>query len=108
MNTTTSFRPFGLRTLGGAAALALCLAANAADQRTFASPEEAVAAFEAALRADDEAALISIVGDKYKNLVVTGDPVADRQRRSRAAALLAEYRSIDDKDASKRFLVMGA
>ena len=51
------------------------LAAQAAEQRTFAAPEAAVEALIAALKANDEAALVALVGDKHKE--------PGRQRRCR-------------------------
>ncbi len=72
----------GLRRLALIFLLALPLAATAAEQRTFATPEAAVDALLAALKANDEAALLTIFGDKHKELMVTGDP-ALRQRQAR-------------------------
>jgi hypothetical protein len=67
------------------ALLALPLAAAAAEQRTFATPEAAVDALAAALKANDETALIELFGDKYKNVVSTGSPSDDAARRAEAA-----------------------
>ena len=45
----------------------------AAQQKTFATPEEAVEVLIAALKANDDAALLGMFGDKHKNLIVTPD-----------------------------------
>jgi hypothetical protein len=49
--------------------------------KRFGSPEEAVQAFVAALRAPDTKALLGILGSEGRTLVVSGDPVADQQSR---------------------------
>ena len=53
--------------------LAFPLATFAAEQKTFATPDAAVEAFMAALKANDDAALIAIFGAEHKGLVVTPD-----------------------------------
>jgi hypothetical protein len=50
--------------------------------RQFASAEEAVQAFVAAVRADDTNALLRILGSEGRTLVSSGDPVADRRVRA--------------------------
>ena len=55
----------------------------AAQQRNFATPEEAVDALIAALKADDDAALIAIFGDKYKNLIATPDRAVNSATRAK-------------------------
>jgi hypothetical protein len=56
-------------------------AGTALTQKAFTTPEEAVRAFVAALQANDEKELLSIFGTASKELIFSGDPVADRQRR---------------------------
>jgi hypothetical protein len=51
--------------------------------RHFASPEEAMQAFVAALRAGETKALLAIVGSEGRTLVSSRDPVLDRQVRER-------------------------
>ena len=53
----------------------------ALQQKSFASAEEAVKAAIAAARADTEQDLLAIFGPKAKDLISSGDPVADKQRR---------------------------
>jgi len=50
-------------------------------QRMFASPEDAVNAAITAARNNDDKALIAIFGPSAEELIFTGDPVADKQRR---------------------------
>jgi hypothetical protein len=87
--------------------LLLPLAAQAAEQRTFSTPEAAVEALIAALKANDEAALVALVGDKHKSLVVTGDAAYDSAKRSEAAVLLGTFHALDDKVADRRVLLIG-
>jgi hypothetical protein len=49
--------------------------------KQFATVEEAVTAFIAALKAGDEKGLLAILGEAGKELVASGDPVSDQQRR---------------------------
>ncbi|MGH7410215.1 MAG: DUF2950 family protein, partial [Candidatus Methylomirabilis sp.] len=57
-------------------------AANAAaKQKGYASAEEAVKAFTAALRSNSDKELLSILGPEATELIFSGDPVRDRQGR---------------------------
>jgi len=87
--------------------LALPLASLAAEQRTFPTPEAAVDALIAALKSNDEPALVAIFGDKHKTLVVTGDVANDAAKRAEAAALLATFHTLDDSAPDRRVLLMG-
>jgi Protein of unknown function (DUF2950) len=49
--------------------------------KRFASPEEAVQAFVAAVRAGDTKVLVAVLGSEGRTLVSSGDPVADRRSR---------------------------
>ena len=87
--------------------LALPLAASAAEQKTFATPDEAVDALLAALRADDDAALVAIFGDKHKSLVVTPDRAANSASRANIAAAMQTYRLLEERGNDRRVLVIG-
>jgi hypothetical protein len=56
-------------------------------QRTFASPEEAVKTLVEALKANDMKALEAIFGPGSRDLIWSGDPVADQSRRERFVSL---------------------
>jgi hypothetical protein len=58
-------------------------ASQKAQPRRFASPEEGIEALVAAVRSGDNAALVRIFGADGRALVVSGDPVLDRQSRER-------------------------
>jgi len=65
------------------------IAADAAvKQKGFASPEEAVKAVMTAARNNNDKELIAIFGQSAKDLIFSGDPVADKQRRE---LLLRKY-----------------
>jgi hypothetical protein len=60
--------------------LPACIMAQAAKgQKTFAKSSEAVQALIAAARADDEAQLLAVLGPDGKDLIDSGDPVADKK-----------------------------
>ncbi|HUM18449.1 MAG TPA: DUF2950 domain-containing protein [Candidatus Nitrosotalea sp.] len=85
-----------MRTRGRLAALLLALIVisshgsplSAADgkQRRFTSPEQAMTALLDAIKADDQKALLAILGSEGLTLVDSGDAVADRNARQRFAA----------------------
>jgi hypothetical protein len=52
-----------------------------AQQKTFASAEEAVKAAIAAAKSNNEKELLAIFGPQAKEILFSGDPVADKQRR---------------------------
>lgn len=97
----------GLRRLALFFMLALPLAVTAAEQRTFATPEAAVDALVAALKANDEAALGAIFGDKHKEMVASGDAAQNAADRAKAFEALAAFRALDSRGEDRRVLLMG-
>jgi hypothetical protein len=79
-----------MRTMAIAITLALVLtgSALAAEQKRFESVGAAVDALIAAFRADDQKALVEILGESGRPLVSSGDRVSDRAMRTR---FVAEY-----------------
>ena len=65
-------------------------------QERFASVEEAVKALVDAARAQDTSRLIRILGPDSKNVVSSGDPVADQTARERFAAAYDEASKVTD------------
>ena len=88
--------------------LALPLASVAAEQQKFPTPEAAVDALVAAFKANDEAAIVAIFGEKHKNLVGTGDRAHDAAVRAEVVAQLATFRALDERGSNRRVLLMGA
>ena len=61
--------------------LPTCLMSQAAKgQKTFAKSSEAVQALIAAARSGDQAQLLAVLGPGAKDLIDSGDPVADKRR----------------------------
>jgi DUF2950 family protein len=87
--------------------LAVPLLASAAEQKAFATPDEAVNALMAALKADDDAAMISIFGDKHRDLVASPDRAANSVTRARALTAMQTFHILEDAGADKRILVIG-
>ena len=97
----------GLRRLALIFLLVLPLAATAVEQRTFATPEAAVDALLAALKAKDEAALTVIFGDRHKEMIASGDAAQNAADRAKAAEALAAFRVLDSRGEDRRVLLMG-
>ncbi len=73
-------------------------------QRTFSSPEEAVNALIAAVKADDTKELMVILGPKGQDLVYSGDPVADHQGRERFLKFYEEKNRLVKQGESRAVL----
>ena len=78
----------------------------AAKQKGFASPEEAVKAFIAAIKANDDKEVIAIFGPEAKDLVSFGDPVRDKQRREKFLQAYDQKNSLA-KEGDKMMLSVG-
>jgi len=78
----------------------------AAKQKGFASPEEAVKAFIAAIKANDDKEVIAIFGPEAKDLVSSGDPVRDKQRREKFLQAYDQKNSLA-KEGDKMMLSVG-
>ena len=76
-------------------------------QKTFASPEEAVKALVDASKAGDTKALSALFGPKGKDLVFSGDPVADKAGRERFVALYEQKQKLEEVGADKVILHRG-
>jgi hypothetical protein len=88
-------------------ALALPLGA-AAVQQTFDTPDAAVDALMAALKADSDAQLLLIFGDEYKHLVVPDDRAAASATRAKIYASMQTLRVLRDVGPDRRVLLIGA
>ena len=97
----------GLRKAAMLLLFAIPLAAAGAEQKTFATPEAAVEALVAALKSNNESALIEIFGEKHKDLVATGNPAADAAERASAAEKLATFNALDERGNDRRVLLLG-
>ncbi len=76
-------------------------------QDSFASPEAAVGALIAAVRANDQAALRSILGQHGSTLTHSGDAVADEQSRARFIRSYEEASRIVPEGDRQAVLIVG-
>ena len=77
-----------------------------AAQKTFASPEEAVKALVTAARNNDDKEVMAIFGPAGKDLISSGDPVSDKQRREQFLKAYDEKNSLVPEKGSM-VLVIG-
>jgi hypothetical protein len=93
--------------IGGQKALQKTDKKAAADQKLFASPEEAMQALVSAAAAKDKATLEALFGPDYEKLE-TGDPIEDNNDLERFAAHLKESAKLEKADDTKVTLGVGA
>jgi len=77
-------------------------------QTTFSTPDEAVTAVIAAVRANNTAALDSILGSGGAGIVTSSDTVADRAERERFIERYDEYHALVEKGKDTLILNVGA
>ena len=107
----TNFRRQGVRFVVGMAVLmTLGIAESAfsaaAQQKSFASAEEAVKAMVTAARSNNDKEMLAIFGASAKEILFSGDTVADKQRRGQVLAAYDEKNRIDTK-GDEKILVIG-
>jgi len=91
-----------------AVVLAAPLAASAATpQQTFATPEAAVEALAAALKADGDAPLMALFGEEHKVRLLDPDPAAAKANRATIAAAMQTLSVLKEPSADRRILVIG-
>jgi Protein of unknown function (DUF2950) len=76
-------------------------------QRSFASPEDAVTAFVAALRNHNEADLRAVLGPSADRVIDSGDRYADQELHNRFVALFDQRHTIDQTTAGHAELNVG-
>ena len=77
-------------------------------QKSFASPEVAVKSLVAAVRSNDNKELAAILGPGSREIVSSGDPVADQAGRERFVKLYDEKNAIQGADTGKAVLSIGS
>jgi len=80
--------------------------AAAPQQKTFSSAEEAVKATIAAAKAGNDKELLAIFGPQSKDLISSGDAVADKERRARVIAAYDEKNRLS-KEGDNTILIIG-
>ncbi len=93
----------------GAPAATAAPTKSATTQKTFDTPEQAANTLIEAADQFDTPTLIQIFGPSGDDIVMTGDPVQDRQRAADFAAEAHEKKSVsvDPKNGNRAFLVIG-
>jgi hypothetical protein len=87
--------------------LALPLTVAAAGPKSFATADEAVDALFAALKADDDGALIAIFGDDHADLLISPDKAANSEVRAKAVVAMQTYRLLEEYGQGERVLRIG-
>lgn len=75
--------------------------------RTFASPDDAVKALVAAVRAHDEKELLLILGPGSRELISSGDEVADKTDRERFLSSYEQANRLERKSATTAVVHVG-
>ena len=89
-------------------AVAVLLAETAsAAQKSFASPEEAVKSLVAAVVADNTKEMMAILGPGSKELISSGDDMADKVGRGKFLKAYDRMNSLKEESADKRVLLIG-
>jgi len=83
------------------------LLAKSIKQKSFASPEEAVNALVAAVKAVDKQELLAILGSGGMELISSGDEVADKAGREKFLNAYNEMNKLEKASANKIILHMG-
>ncbi len=81
--------------------------AAGSQQKLFVSPEKAVEALVDAARGGRTVELLKVLGPAGKKLVFSGDPVADREGRTKFVEGYDKTHRFDRKDDGKMILVIG-
>jgi hypothetical protein len=91
------------------ASFAARLGAAPGEQKSFATPEQAVKAAVQAAAADDAAALTAIFGPESKDMISTGDSVQDKKARENFVRLAREKTAItvDPSDSGRATFSIG-
>ncbi len=77
------------------------------DQKTFASPDEAVKALMDALKTEDIKTLSAILGPGSEDLISSGDPVADKAEHERFINLYEQKNKLEEAVTNEVILYIG-
>ena len=82
-------------------------AAEGAKQKTFASPEDAARALVAAFRSDNAREMLQVLGPGSREIIQSGDAVADRASRERFLRAYEEANRLERSGEAKAALSVG-
>ncbi|HVI09145.1 MAG TPA: DUF2950 domain-containing protein [Candidatus Binatia bacterium] len=94
--------------MGAMGLLPNALHAQQSGQRTFSSAGEATKALMAALKSNDESSLLGILGPDAKDIVSSGDPVEDKNRRQQMVEKYQQMHRLVTEPDGKTTLYIGA
>ncbi|MCJ7594069.1 MAG: DUF2950 domain-containing protein [Desulfobacterales bacterium] len=83
------------------------MAGGPARQKSFASPQQAVAALVAGVQDDNDDELFAILGPGSEDILSSGDKVADQNGRARFLKAYEEKNSLDQEDEGRAVLLVG-
>ena len=87
--------------------MAATVSAVESPQRHYATPQQAVTALVAAVGEAGDAGLLAVLGPGARDLIDSGDKVADRNGRSRFLKAYAARHSIEEEKDGRRVLLVG-
>jgi hypothetical protein len=101
---------FGFAIIAAVMLAGFCQSASAveANQKTFKSPEEAVKALSDAVKGNDEKELLAIFGPAGKELISSGDEVADQAGRDRFVKAYEGMNKLVEENDQKIILHVGS
>lgn len=76
-------------------------------QRDFATPADAAAALVDAVRANDQRALLAVLGASAQKLITSGDPVQDKTARAGFLAAYEAKHAVEQRGQDRADLVIG-
>ncbi len=83
------------------------MAGESSGQKSFASPQQAVAALVAAVQNNRDDELLDILGSDSENLISSGDKVADQNGRARFLKAYEEKNSFEQENEGRAVLIIG-
>jgi hypothetical protein len=83
------------------------VASFAADAGSFPSPQAAVDALVAAVKAGSTDGIVAVLGDEGRELASSGDAVADAAARQRFTSAYDESHEVKEEDGSHALLIVG-
>jgi len=84
------------------------VAGEAVGEKSFVSPQQAVAALVAAVLDDDDAELLAILGPGSEDLISSGDKVADQSDRARFLKAYEDKNALEQEGNDRATLLIGA
>lgn len=87
--------------------ISLPLVGVAAEQRTFATPEEAVSVLIEAFQSPEDAGLIAIFGEEHQRLVVSPDKAENAAMRTKALSALQTFHALEPVTPTRMTLLVG-